>query len=132
MARTKGTGKGLPKAKAPKRAKGKVAHVPKLSLKSNQRWSQIVTRIKGFMHHHNYTQGDFARLAEMHRPFLSRILNTPTNLTLETIMQLEKALKDDLIIIPSGQKQEESPKQETLDIKIPMQSDTVFQIPEQK
>ncbi len=94
----------------------------KLSPKTHRRWEEIVTLIKTWLHQNDRKQGELAALAGLNRPFLNRVLRNPTNFTLETIAQLEKALKIDLIQIAGAAQAPFERKEQPEEIEFKMSS----------
>ena len=62
--------------------------------------TQISQRIKAVLKEKGLKQQELADSAGMSKSYLSRILHGTINPTIETIEQLEKALKTHIIIIP--------------------------------
>jgi ribosome-binding protein aMBF1 (putative translation factor) len=86
MKETPKRGKTIPSPKA-----------PKMGLEARTYWEQITKKIRAVSEFKGFSQGQLALLSGLKRSFLNRILKNPSNLTLETIGQLEKALRVKLI-----------------------------------
>ncbi len=62
----------------------------------------IATRLQEVLDERHINQKEFAKRADMHVPYVNRILHRKANVTLESIAKLEVALDAELICEPEG------------------------------
>ena len=66
-----------------------------------QKRHKIAQRIASLLESREWTQQTLADKAGMKKSYLSAILHEEVNLTLETVVKLETALKAELLVVPS-------------------------------